>query len=58
MEINKAHTPVKMHTAVLETHSPADSNLVLNCKSKVLFKITHFLECMDNFNAPKQDVLK
>ena len=61
MTINKVHSLAKLHTTVLETHSPADStqpgNLVLNCKSKSLFKISLFLERMDNINVPKQDVL-
>ena len=61
MTMNKVHRLAKLHTTVLKTHSPADStqlgNLVLNCKSKVLFKIALFLECMDNIYVPEQDVL-
>ena len=57
--INQAHSLAKLHTAVLETHSPADgaqSDNVLNCKIKVLFKITISWR-MDHSIALKQDVL-
>ena len=44
--INQTHSRAKLHTAVLEKHSPADGtqpgNVVLNCKFKVLFNITLF----------------
>ena len=55
---NKASSPAKMHTAVLETHSPADgtqpSNVVLNCNLKVLFKITLFLERVETLMHPNK----
>ena len=44
MAIIQAHRPAKLHTAVLETHSPVDGtqpgNVASNCKIKVLLKVT------------------
>ena len=60
--IIQAHSPSKLHSAVLETPNPAggtqprDTCIVVNGTFKVLFEITLFLECMANSNAPSQDV--
>ena len=58
LNVNQAHSLAKLHTAVLEAHSPADGiqpgSIVLNGRTRILYKITCFLECMDNCNAQKK----